>query len=222
MDNKELETAACIARRVEKKHFNGKARIPYGVSVAHVESAMNDFVEFLGFINTQLGTRTLPRFENFLMPANFSSMVGEFVAAALPKHCPTIARNKFHNGHPDMVPKGKFNDDTIQYGHEGIEIKASRYLKGWQGHNAEESWLMVFCFDANRQKDDAAGDPPKPFRFLLVCGAQLTANDWLFSGRSESSRRTITASVTKTGYRKMMDNWIYKAPGIAEPGNLAL
>jgi hypothetical protein len=208
----DLEKAACNATSALTKHFNPKAQIPYGVTVKHVEKAMNDFVEFLSFINTQLGTRSLPRFENFLMPANFSSMVGEFVAAALPKHCPTIARNKFHNGHPDMVPKGKFKDDTIQYGHDGIEIKASRYVKGWQGHNAEESWLMVFCFDANRQKDDAAGDPAKPFRFLLVCGAQLAVDDWLFSGRSQSSRRTITAPVTKTGYNKMMDNGTVRNP----------
>jgi hypothetical protein len=34
--------------------------------------------------------------------------------------------------------------------------------------------------------------------------------DWSFSGRSEVSRRTITASVTKYGYQKMMSNWIYQ------------
>jgi len=41
-------------------------------------------------------------------------------------------------------------------------------------------------------------------------GAKLTKRDWIFSGRSGSSRRTITASVTESGYRKMMRNWIYK------------
>jgi hypothetical protein len=34
--------------------------------------------------------------------------------------------------------------------------------------------------------------------------------DWSFSGRSASSRRTITASVTKSGYEKMSANWIYE------------
>ncbi len=40
----------------------------------------------------------------------------------------------------------------------------------------------------------------------------LTKNDWSFSGRSELSRRTITATVTKPGYQKMMSNWIYQNP----------
>jgi hypothetical protein len=51
-----------------------------------------------------------------------------------------------------------------------------------------------------------------PFRFLKVVGAQLTEQDWLFSGRSETSRRTITASVTTSGFQKMEANWIYRSP----------
>ena len=66
---------------------------------------------------------------------------------------------------------------------------------------------MVFVFDSNRPVDSE----PRPFRFLKVVGAQLTKDDWLFSGRSEGSRRTITASVTESGYQKMTANWIYQA-----------
>ena len=42
-------------------------------------AAMEEFVGFLGFINEQMATRAIPRFETMLMPANFSSMVGEFM-----------------------------------------------------------------------------------------------------------------------------------------------
>jgi hypothetical protein len=86
-------------------------------------------------------------------------------------------------------------------------------LKGWQGHNPEDVWLMVFVFDSNRPSDVAKGIAPKPFRFLRVVGARLTRQDWLFAGRSATSRRTITASVTPSGFQKMMTNWIYQAPG---------
>ena len=58
-------------------------------------------------------------------------------------------------------------NDSVQYGEEGIEIKASRYLKAWQGHNAENAWLMVFCFEAHRQKDAADGKPPN---YNSICG----------------------------------------------------
>jgi hypothetical protein len=69
---------------------------------------------------------------------------------------------------------------------------------------------MVFVFDSNRPIDVNKGIAPKPFRFVKVVGASLTTADWNFSGRSETSRRTITASVTTSGYEKMEANWIYR------------
>lgn len=206
------EAAACIPEPVDSSGFNKNVIIPYGVTTEHIYEAMQEFVNFLGFINSQLHTRDIARFETLLMPANFSSMVGEFVTASLPKYCNTIAKNQYHNGHPDLMPAGKYSKDSMQYASEGIEIKSSRYLKSWQGHNPEDTWLMVFAFDGNRPVDSAKGIPPKPFKFVTVLGALLMKSDWLFAGRSETSRRTITATVTKSGYDKMLSNWIYKRP----------
>jgi hypothetical protein len=200
------ELQACFPKPLNSDGLNHHAQIPYGVKPAHIYSAMTDFLEFLGVINQQLNTKRLSRLETILMPANFSSMVGEFMSVALPKYCTTIVKNKYHNGHPDLIPAGVFDGDAILHADKGIEIKASRYLRGWQGHNPEQIWLLVFVFDSNRPQDVSA----KPFRFIKVVGAQLTTNDWSFSGRSATSRRTITASVTESGYEKMMANWIYQ------------
>jgi hypothetical protein len=153
----------------------------------------------------------MQRIETILMPANFSSIVGEFMGVMIPRYCSTLVKNRYHNGHPDLIPAGKFENDAVQYTHQGIEIKASRYERGWQGHNPENVWLMVFVFDSNRPEDAAKNVPPKPFQFVEVVGAKLTKRDWTFSGRSAASRRTITASVTESGYRKMTRNWIYKS-----------
>ncbi len=201
---------------VESTHFNPKAKLPHGLIVEHVASAMSDFVDFIGFINQQLATKKIERLETMLMPANFSSIVGEFMTSAIPKYCKTLVKNAYHNGHPDMIPAGKFPDNKLQHGTDGIEVKASRYLKAWQGHNAEDAWLMVFCFSSGRPTDQVKGILPAPFKFVLVCGAQLTKADWNFAGRSETSRRTITASVTQSGYEKMMENWIYKEPDLLD------
>ncbi len=127
---------------------------------------MDEFINFLGFINQQLYTKGIQRFESMLMPANFSSMVGEFMCACIPKYCPTLVKNLYHNGHPDLIPASYFPNDSIQYAEEGIEIKGSRYLKGWQGHNPENAWLMVFVFSSNRPADSSKGIKPKPFRFI--------------------------------------------------------
>ncbi len=171
---------------------------------------MDEFVEFLGFLNKQLITKSLPRLESFLMPANFSSIVGEFMNTSIPKYCPTIVKNQYHNGHPDLIPIDKFENNSVQYAGDGIEIKGSRRPSGWQGHNPEDVWLMVFHFDSNTAADENKGIAPRSFQFKGVYGAKLEKSDWNFSGRSASSRRTITASVNKSGCAKMKDNWLYK------------
>ena len=213
-----LEFAACTPRAVDANAFNPAVVLPYGLTIQHIHRAMTDFAEFLGFINRQLHTRELPRFEMLLMPANFSSVVGEFMSTGIPKYCLTLAKNRYHNGHPDLIPVDQFPYNAAQHAEDGIEIKSSRYLAGWQGHNPENVWLMVFVFDSNRPVDAGSDVPPRPFRFVKVVGAQLIRDDWAFSGRSATSRRTITASVTQTGYRKLSANWIYQAPPLQGQG----
>ncbi|MCA1629719.1 MAG: hypothetical protein LC785_03935 [Acidobacteria bacterium] len=126
-----LELTACTPHLVHAEGFNPGTVLPYGLSVEHIHGAMSDFTSFLGFINLQLHSREIERLESMLMPANFSSIVGEFMSSSIPKHCHTLAKNQYHNGHPDMIPKGRFPNDAVQHADEGIEIKGSRYLRGW-------------------------------------------------------------------------------------------
>lgn len=204
--------AACVPRCLKLNGFNPKTVLPYGLKAAYIRSAMQDFLDFLGFVNTQLHSKGIERLETMLMAANFSSMVGEFMGTNIPKYCDSLARNRYHNGHPDLIPAGIFDDDAVQHSQKGIEIKASRYDRGWQGHNPEKVFLMVFVFESNGPQDDYKGLPSIPFRFKTVVGANLKKTDWKYSGRSASSRRTITASVAKSGYEKMKSNWIYNDP----------
>ncbi len=204
------ELLACTPESLNSDGFNPSVSLPYDLTTAHIKTAMEEFLDFLGFINMQLRTRQIPRLEGFLMPANFSSLVGEFMNISIPKYCFTLVKNRYHNGHPDLIPKGTFPNDAVQYSHEGIEIKASRYTRGWQGHNPEAIWLIVFSFEANSANDMNNNIPPRSFRFMGVFAAKLELEDWTFSGRSSTSRRTITASVNPNGMQKMQTNWVYK------------
>ena len=206
------EQAACYPTPVLIENFNPNVVLPHGLTTDHICSAMNEFVDFIGFINQQLNGRNIERLESMLMAANFSSIVGEFMTSAIPKYCPTLVKNNHHNGHPDLVPKGMYPRDAAQHEKIGIEVKGSRYLKAWQGHNAEDTWLMVFCFESSRPTDNYKGVIAKPFEYLAVYGAELEEADWTFAGRSETSRRTITASINSSGYKKMTSNWIYVQP----------
>jgi hypothetical protein len=216
---RDFETLACTPKAIDPAGFNRAAILPYGLTTDHIAGAMTDFLYFLRLVNTGLHSEKIARLEAIMMSANFSSLVGEFMNAGIPKYRKTLVKNKYHNGHPDMIPAGMFPGDSVQHAAEGIEIKASRYNKSWQGHNPEDTWLMVFVYDSNRPTDYEVN--PKPFQFLGVVGERLVKTDWLFAGRSATSRRTITASVTPTGYAKMAANWIYKAPALKTPKRLA-
>ncbi len=210
-------TGTLTPEKPEGAGFNLKAAIPFGVTIADVKRAMDDFTNFLEFVDTQLLDKGMTRIEDMLMPANFSSMVGEFMSVGISKYSKTVVKNQYHNGHPDLLPASKYEGNAAQHaGKDGIEIKASRYLKGWQGHNPEDAWLMVFVFQGGRPTDKLKGIKPVRFRFLMVVGALLSKKDWLFAGRSRTSRRTITASVTRSGLDKMTANWIYKCRELRE------
>jgi hypothetical protein len=206
------ETTACVPVYVDPRAFNPNVELPYGLTTDHVRKAMIGFTSFLEIVNRALHAEKMDRLESILMPANFSSIVGEFVGAAIPKFHPALIRNRYPNGHPDLIPTGVYPDDRIKVGSDGIEVKGSQQLRGWQGHNPEDTWLMVFVFESNKPQDKLKELEVKPFRFRLVVGAKVTKDDWKFSGRSATSRRTITASITPSGYAKMFANWIYKAP----------
>lgn len=150
MPPRNLESAACTPVPLDPAGFNPNAVIPFGCTMHNIRSAMQEFIDFLGFVNTQLNSRSIPRLESMLMPANFSSIVGEFMRTTIPRHCRGLVKNRYHNGHPDLIPANCFENDMCQHGNQGVEIKGSRYLKAWQGHNPEDTWLMVFVFDSNR------------------------------------------------------------------------
>lgn len=209
---KNAELRACTPVSLDPAGFNANAALPYGLTTDHVRRAMEHLLAFLGFVNKQLNRRGNPRLESMLMQANFSSMVGEFIKATIPKYCQGLVPNRYHNGHPDLIPCGRYEDDRCQPGEEGIEVKGSRNLKSWQGHNAENTYLMVFSFDSNRPVDPGEGIGPKPFRFLQVAAGRLTQDDWTFAGRREGSRRTITATVNPDACERMIANAVYVDP----------
>ncbi len=143
------EEQACTALPISENSFNSVCVLPSGLMVEHRKAAMGDFIDFLSFINSQLYTRETSRLETMLMSANFSSIVGEFMSATIPKYCGSLVKNRYHNGHPDLIPAGMFVNNSVQYSSEGVEIKASRYSNAWQGHNPENVWLMVFVFNSD-------------------------------------------------------------------------
>ena len=193
----------------EENGFNSKAIIPFGLTTEHIYRAMTDFTDFMRFIDIDLASQRIARFEDLLTTSNFSSMVSEFMSVTIPKYCRTVAKNNYHNGHPDILPAGIYPGNAVRDGGtQGIEIKASRYLKTWQGHSGEDSWLMMFVFQSGRLNPKVTQQVG--FKFLIVAGGLLSKNDGPCAGASGTGLTMISQSITKLAAQKIMTNWIYK------------
>ena len=195
-----------FAERVNLNDFNPEVELPYGITTNHIWNAMNNWTYHIDILNSHSVKNGLMKLEE-VCPANlFSGLISEYMSLHIPKYCKSVVRNKYHHGHPDIIPEGTFFGDAVHHTHDGIEIKVSRYDSGWQGHNQETVWLMVFTFDANRQFDEEE----RPFRFNCVYAAKLDESEWAFHDRGEDSRRCPTSSVKKDGSKKMKSNWVYR------------
>ncbi len=123
-----------------------------------------------------------------------------------------IVANLKVGGHPDLLPKGHYSSNLILKGDERIELKSSIQKGGWQGHNPEDCWLIVFRYIVGKQDDDRV----VPLTFVEILCAKLTKKDWSFSGRKGASRRTPTASITTSGVEKLRSNFVYRLPGFGK------
>ena len=146
---------------------------------------LNDFLESSGF-------RPL---EELLLGNSLSGMISEFLVKNIARAAETLETNAKVGGHPDLLPKGHYASNLALKGDEGIEIKSSIQRGGWQGHNLEDCWLMVFRYAIGEQKEEAS----TPLTFLEILCAKLDEADWSFSGRTGASRRTPT-SVHNSGW----------------------
>jgi hypothetical protein len=192
------------------KGFNHDITLPYGLRVAEVRAAIEDIYDFLHNVNRFLTERGWDRLEETLLAATFSGVISEMVVQSTSKQSASLIKNQHHNGRPDLVPRGHYPNDAALRGEEGVEVKASRYASGWQGHNIESGWIMICQYQVDIQSQPV--ENREPTKFVRVLIARLDDADWSFSGRREGSRRTITASILRSGTEKLLANPVYLDP----------
>lgn len=192
-------------RRVNAGFVNVDADLPYGLTVEEVMLAVGDIYTFFDDVNGFLVSKGYGVIESIILGNSYSGIVSEVAVRSLSERSETLSRNMQIGGHPALIPTGTHSDDKVLKGTEGVEVKSSKQKGGWQGHNPEETWLMVFRYN---------GDcgPDKPLEFVEVLVAHLGRDDWSFSGRKGTSRRTPTASILKSGVAKLRANPIYRNP----------
>jgi hypothetical protein len=195
--------------QLDLRYINRNVILPYNLTIDEVSKAVSETHRLFNGLNDFLTSNGFRPIEELLLGNSFSGILSELLVKNIARVSRTLIANVKVGGHPDLLPKGYYSSNLILKGSEGIEVKTSIQKGGWQGHNPEDSWLLIFRYIVGSQVDGQV----VPLTFVEILCAKLTKNDWSFSGRKGTSRRTPTASISASGVEKLRANYLYRLPG---------
>lgn len=134
------ESEAGMAKPLQKATvvpagFNAACKFPFNLRPQDFEMAMRDVYDFLHDTNQFLVGKGLPRLDDTLRPANLSGFLSDMLTDSMAKHARNMARNAYHNGHPDLLVGGTYPNDSVKSGVDGVEIKATTKRGGCSRHS---------------------------------------------------------------------------------------
>lgn len=201
--------------RPKRECFNQRAKFPFQLRLEDFEIAMQDVYDLFYDVNTGLLQKGLERLDDFVRPAIMSGLLSDLLTASMAKHSRTLTQNNYFNGHPDLLVKGVYPNDSVKAGTEGVEIKTTRKVGGAvDTHGARNQWMAVFVYNTDNVTEPARNR--RPLSFIEVYLGQVTIEDFRRNPRGELGTRIAT--LHREGIFKLRRNWIYKDPAtLSEP-----
>ena len=191
---------------VEPTAFNPAIALPFELRLKDFEIAMQDVYDFFFDVNSLFQAKGLPRLEEVLRAANMSGMISDMLTASVAKHSRSLCQNRYHNGHPDWIVQGRYANDSVKSGSDGIEIKTTRHKGGAvDTHGAREQWMCVFVYVIDKTTEPAQNRSAT--RFTEVYLSHVSESDFRKNDRGPLGTRTAT--IDRAGVQKMRSNWIY-------------
>lgn len=193
--------------QVDPESFNQVADLPYGLRLKDFEIAMQDIYDFFYDVNSALIAKGLQRLDDTLRPAIMSGLLSDMLTASLAKHSRTLTENRYFNGHPDLLVKGVYAEDSVKAGSEGVEVKTTRKAGGAvDTHGARNQWMCVFVYRVDTVTEPAINRHPTTFSEVYL--GNVVRDDFRKNARGELGTRTAT--LHKEGIAKLRENWIYR------------
>lgn len=186
--------------------FNKGATLPFQLRLKDFEMAIQDVYDFFHDVNSLLLGKGLHRLDDLLRKAAMSGIISDMLTASMAKHSRSLVENKHFNGHPDLLLQGKYPNNAIASGKDGIEIKSTRKAGGAvDTHGAREQWMCVFVYTTDNETEPAQNR--SPMKFTEVYLGYVTVSDFRRNARGELG--TKTATLSGSGIKKLRSNWIY-------------
>lgn len=193
--------------QVAQDKFNKAAVLPYELRLDDFRLAMQDVYDFFFDVNSHLVEKGLDRLDDMLRPAIMSGVLSDMISASLAKHSRALVENGYFNGHPDLIVRGKYEDNSVKAGEHGVEIKTTRKAGGAvDTHGARNQWMCVFVYAVDTASKPAS--KRSPLQFTEIYLGQVVVADFRRNARSELG--TKTATLHAQGIAKLRQNWIYR------------
>ena len=103
-----------IRNQADPSKFNQDAILPFQLRLKDFELAMQDVYDFFYDVNVLLASKGLQRLDDMLRPAIMSGLLSDMLTASLARHSRTLVQNNYFNGHPDLVVRGVYPNDSVQ------------------------------------------------------------------------------------------------------------
>jgi len=201
-----LGTIVLTKQTIDSKTFNKTAKLPFELRLKDFEIAVEDVYDFFYDVNGLLLKKGLHRLDDMLRPAAMSGIISDMLTASMAKHARALVENQHFNGHPDLILQGKYANNAVKAGTQGIEIKSTRKRGGAvDTHGAREQWMCVFVYTTDHVTEPA--EDRAPMKFTEIYLGYVTEADFRRNPRGELGTRTAT--LTGAGIKKLRSNWIY-------------
>ena len=193
---------------VDSGFFIKNASLPPGLTLANVESALNETQRIIRLINTTL-TKVADRpLSSYIQGNNFSGIVSNILCDSFSRLTPY--QHNHHQKYPDLIRQPANVTHPA-----GLEVKTTiRPGKGGESHNGHSGWHVIACYEL----DAATGD----IGFIHVMFADLVGHggakaDWKYVGstvnKDTGSQRTETYTTTPAGTTKLRHGTAYLDQG---------
>src|SRR4051812_8829101 len=98
--------------------------LPYHLQPNDFLRTVEDIHDLLHDVNSLLHGRGYDRMEELLDPAGYSGFVSRTIVDRIDRLSRALVRNEYHNGYPDLLPRGVYPNDAVQHGTSGgLEVK---------------------------------------------------------------------------------------------------
>lgn len=186
--------------------FRSDPTLPFSLRIEDFRDAMQDVYDFLYDVNQYLVNKSLERLDDMLRPANLSGTISDMLTVSLAKHSRSLVVNNHHNGHPDLLVKGYYPNNSVSSGEEGVEIKSTRKAGGAvDTHGGRNQWMCVFVFQVDNETEPAINR--RALTFTEVYLAQVMVEHFRHNPRTSLGTRTST--LHKEGIKLLRAGWLY-------------